>query len=96
MPRLISLIKAIDWLLLCREALRIPRRIKGRVIIGMNKRGEGIILTIIERVVSARSLSIVSSIILTLLSWIHSRYCALLNDKVRSALTEFSLYNIRH
>ena len=73
MPRLISLIKAIDWLLLCREALRIPRRIKGRIIIGMNKRGEGIILAVIESIVSACSLSIVSSIIWTLLPWIHSK-----------------------
>ena len=72
LPLLVSMIEAIDWLLLRREGLRIPRRIKGRIIIGMNKGSERIILAAIEAIVSSCcSWSIISSIILALLSWIH-------------------------
>ena len=72
LPWLVSVIEAIDWLLLGRKGLRIPRGIKGRVIICMNKRIEGIILPAIESIVSSRcTWSIISSVILALLSWIH-------------------------
>lgn len=72
LPLLVSVIEAIDWLLLCREGLRIPRRIKGRIIIGMNKGVERVILDVIETIVSpCCSWGISSSIILALLPWIH-------------------------
>lgn len=92
LPWLVSVIEAIDWLLLCRKGLRIPRRIKGRVIICMNKRIEGIILPAIESIVSCRcTWSIISSVILALLSWIHCAVRRVRRRSRRSALSDLDL-----
>ena len=72
LPSMVSLIEAIDWLLRAGESLCVPRSVESRLLIGLEKGVEGIVLGEVVAIVPAyRRIAWIMFIVMILMSRIH-------------------------